>query len=76
VYLEWAGGNDVPPWEAVRTRDLKLIRYGDGTEELYDLGGRVGPPDPFEMDNRVRDPAYAQVLAELRGLLGRHPGRR
>ena len=76
VYLEWAGGNDVPPWEAVRTRDLKLIRYGDGTEELYDLGGRVGPPDPFEMDNRVHDPAYAQVLTELRGLLGRHPGRR
>lgn len=76
VFLEWAGDAEIPPWEAVRTRDLKLIRYADGTEELYDLGGRLGPPDPFEMDNRVDDLAYAQVLAELRGLLGRHPGRR
>ena len=75
VFLEWAGGNDVPAWEAVRTRDLKLIRYADGTEELYDLVGRLGPADPFETDNRVEDPAYAGALEEMRALLGRHPGR-
>jgi N-acetylglucosamine-6-sulfatase len=75
VFLEWAGGNDVPAWEAVRTRDLKLIRYADGTEELYDLGGRLGPADPFEMDNRLKDAEYADALAEMRALLGRHPGR-
>jgi N-acetylglucosamine-6-sulfatase len=75
VFLEWAGGNDVPAWEAVRTRDLKLIRYADGTQELYDLGGRVGPADPFEVDNRVGDPRYADALAAMRALLGRHPGR-
>jgi N-acetylglucosamine-6-sulfatase len=76
VYLEWAGDAEIPPWEAVRTRDLKLVRYEDGTEELYDLGGSLGPADPFETDNRVDDPAYEDALARLRGLLGRHPGRR
>jgi len=76
VFLEWAGDRTIPTWEAVRTRDLKLIRYADGTEELYDLGGRVGPADPYETDNRLRDAAYRQALVELRSLLGRHPGRR
>jgi N-acetylglucosamine-6-sulfatase len=76
VFLEWAGDHQVPAWEAVRTRDLKLIRYADGTEELYDLAGRLGPADPFETDNRVRDPEYADVLQEMRALLRRHPGRR
>jgi arylsulfatase A-like enzyme len=76
VFLEWAGDAEIPAWEAVRTRDLKLIRYADGTEELYDLEGRLGSPDPFEMDDRIGDPAYTDVLAELRSLLGRHPGRR
>jgi arylsulfatase A-like enzyme len=76
AFLEWAGDAEIPSWEAVRTSQLKLIRYEDGTEELYDLGGVLGPADPFEADNRVRDPAYAEVLADLRRLLGRHPGRR
>ena len=76
VFLEWAGDREVPAWESVRTRDLTLIRYGDGTEELYDLGGAIGPPDPFEMRNRIADPAYRSTLAGLRRLLGRHPGRR
>jgi len=75
VFLEWAGDTEIPAWEAVRTRDLKLIRYADGTEELYDLGGRLGPPDPFETDNRVEDPDYADALEEMHALLGRHPGR-
>jgi N-acetylglucosamine-6-sulfatase len=76
VFLEWAGDRQVPAWEAVRTADLKLIRYGDGTEELYDLGGVLGSPDPYEATNRVDDRTYAGILAELRRLLGRHPGRR
>ncbi len=76
VYLEWAGDARIPAWAAVRTRDLKLIRYGDGSEELYDIGGRVGPPDPWETVNRVRDPRYAGLLEHLRALLGRHLGPR
>ena len=42
VFLEWAGDPQIPAWTAVRTIDLKLIRYEDGLEELYDIGGRVG----------------------------------
>jgi N-acetylglucosamine-6-sulfatase len=71
VYLEWAGDEQIPPWTAVRTADLKLIRYGDGFEELYDIGGSVGSPDPWEMSNVVDDPRYAGALARLRVLLGR-----
>ena len=40
----------IPAWTAVRTADFKLIRYADGFEELYDLGGRLGPADPWEID--------------------------
>jgi N-acetylglucosamine-6-sulfatase len=74
VFLEWAGDERVPAWTAVRTADLKLIRYADGFEELYDLGGRVGPPDPWEMSNRAADPRYSEILARLRELLGRLSG--
>jgi arylsulfatase A-like enzyme len=70
VFLEWVGARDIPAWTAVRTQDLKLIRYADGTEELYDLGGRRAPPDPWEMDNRVDDPRYRDDLTDLRELLG------
>jgi N-acetylglucosamine-6-sulfatase len=76
VFLEWAGDGEIPAWEAVRTRDLKLIRYADGTEELYDVAGRLGPADPFETDNRLDDQAYRDAVTEMRALLGRHPGRR
>jgi N-acetylglucosamine-6-sulfatase len=75
VYLEWVGDAQIPAWTAVRTTDFKLIRYEDGFEELYDVEGRVGPPDPWEMDNRVADPRYAGILARLRRLLGQYEGR-
>jgi N-acetylglucosamine-6-sulfatase len=72
VYLEWTGDAEIPGWTAVRTSSLKLIRFEDGFEELYDIGGLVGPPDPWEMDNRVDDPRYAGILSRLRRLLGQH----
>ena len=72
AYLEWAGDDDdIPPWTAVRTPDLKLIRYEDGFEELYDLGGRLGPADPWETDNRIGDERYATLLFRLRAELDR-----
>ena len=71
AFLEWAGDDRIPPWTAVRTADFKLIRYADGFEELYDLGGRLGPADPWESVNRVSEPRYAETLEQLRGLLGR-----
>jgi N-acetylglucosamine-6-sulfatase len=76
VFLEWVGDPQIPAWTAVRTTDLKLIRYEDGVEELYDIGGRIGPADPWEMVNRVGDPRYAGALARLRVLLGRVLGPR
>jgi arylsulfatase A-like enzyme len=74
VYLEWAGDDEIPAWTAVRARDLKLIRYADGSDELYDLAGRIGPPDPWETRNRLDDPRYARLLGYLRGLLSRNLG--
>jgi N-acetylglucosamine-6-sulfatase len=74
AFLEWAGDRDVPAWTAVRTRDLKLIRYADGAEELYDLGGAIGAPDPWETWNRVGDPRYARTLERLRELLAGFTG--
>ncbi|MGH2642198.1 MAG: sulfatase/phosphatase domain-containing protein, partial [Actinomycetota bacterium] len=71
VFLEWAGDRRIPAWTAVRTSDVKLIRYADGFEELYDLSGRRWSADPWETTNRAKDPRAAGILASLRGLLGR-----
>ena len=51
---------------AIRKGDWKLIRYYDGSEELYDLKA-----DPNEFKNLVQDPAQAKTLAELRALAPR-----
>ena len=61
------GGNDVEPpqqrFSAVRTATRKYARHGDGFEELYDLVA-----DPFELDNKAKDPSYASDAAMLRSL--------
>lgn len=74
VYLEWAGDARLPAWIAVRTAGLKLIRYEDGFEELYDIGGRFGAPDPWELVNHVAERRYVGVVARLRGLLDGYVG--
>lgn len=51
-----------PPFCAWRTREELFVRYGTGEEEFYDY--RV---DPYELDNRVADPAYTTRVDELRG---------
>ena len=50
-----------PPFCAWRTREELFVRYGTGEEEFYDY--RV---DPYELDNRVADPAYTTRVEELR----------
>ncbi len=54
-------------YEAIRTPDWKYIRYVDleGMDELYDLRD-----DPYEVKNRIDDPAVADVLASLKERLG------
>jgi arylsulfatase A-like enzyme len=49
-------------WIAGTTTHYKFIhRFGDGSEELYDLAA-----DPWERHNRVNDPALAATAARLR----------
>jgi hypothetical protein len=45
----------------VRTPTRKYVQYGDGFEELYDLGA-----DPFELENKADDAAYADDRDALR----------
>jgi arylsulfatase A-like enzyme len=74
ILIEWAGDAEVPPWRGVRTEDFAYFETEGGWVELYDVGGALGPPDPWELRNRAADPRYAAVrrtLANrLHGLLG------
>jgi arylsulfatase A-like enzyme len=80
VLIEWAGDAEVPAWWGLRTASFAYIETVDGTTELYDLTGRLGPPDPAQLDNRARDPRYGRVLVRLAGALddlrSLPPGRR
>ncbi|MGD8278285.1 MAG: sulfatase [Gemmatimonadota bacterium] len=49
------------PMASAALGDWHYIRDGAGAEELYDWNA-----DPWERDNRVRDPSLAVVLARLR----------
>lgn len=57
-----------PSWQAVRTARWKYVHYTDlqGMDELYDLR-----TDPYEMKNRIADPAAASGLKELQKELQR-----
>lgn len=69
------GNVRVPGWSGVRTGQYLYVEYVTGERELYDLTGAVGPPDPFQLDNRAGDPAYTAVEAELAAELERlRPG--
>ncbi len=65
VLLEYVGDRHIPAWWAIRTANFLYVEYATGERELYDLTGRLGPADPYELDNRADDPAYAPVLARL-----------
>jgi arylsulfatase A-like enzyme len=68
--LEYVGDAHLPRWWAVRTQDLVYIETADGTRELYDVGGRLGPADPDQLDNRLAQPRYRAAVARLEILLG------
>lgn len=65
VLLEWAGDADVPPWQGVRTTNFAYIETSGGSVELYDVGGVLGPRDPWQLRNRADDPRYARVRTAL-----------
>jgi hypothetical protein len=47
----------------VRTPTRKYVQYGDGFEELYNLSA-----DPYELDNKAKDPSYASDVGRLRAV--------
>jgi arylsulfatase A-like enzyme len=69
VLVGWVGDDEVPAWRGVRTAAFSYVAYDDGTVELFDVAGEIGPPDPAELDDRSGDPAYAAVRARLETLL-------
>lgn len=65
VLLEYVGDPHVPGWSGIRTEDFLYVEYSTGERELYDLTGRIGPPDPYELQNQATNPAYAAAAAQL-----------
>ena len=61
--VAWRGALliDGGTFEAVRTDSKAYIRSANGFEELYDLYA-----DPYELENKARDPSYANDLTMLR----------
>lgn len=54
----------VPAYCAVRNRDAIYVRYATEEEELYDLVA-----DPYQLDNRASDPAYAELRDQMHARL-------
>ncbi len=54
------GGNAVPSFCGYHTKRYVLVRYNGDTSELYDL-----KVDPWQRDNVIDAPAYAQVVTAL-----------
>lgn len=50
----------VPDHDAVITEDRTYVEYETGERELYDLGA-----DPYQLESKHEDPAYAEERAEL-----------
>ena len=65
------GSDPVPTWWGIRTADYAYIELAAPAEpsapnvELYDLTGRLGAADPFELQNRALSTGYATVRAQL-----------
>jgi hypothetical protein len=58
-------GNVANVWfEAVRTERYIHVEYSNNQREFYDLA-----EDPFQLDNRKNDPAYADVRNDLAQML-------
>jgi arylsulfatase A-like enzyme len=67
AYLQYHGeGVALYSIRALRTAQYKYVYYPFDRDELYDLAS-----DPWELHNRLDDPALAAVLADLRQRLVR-----
>jgi N-acetylglucosamine-6-sulfatase len=61
VLLEGFVGRGLRVYAAVRTEGYKYVEYGNGEEELYDLGA-----DPYELESlyETADPSLLEDLRE------------
>lgn len=62
--IEHLVANGIPTYCAVRNAGYIYVDYSTGERELYDLRA-----DPYELDNRAYDPAYASIEAAMRARL-------
>jgi len=67
VFLQFHGHHFPYPQRGIRTRTHKLVINPADVNELYDLTA-----DPYELHNRIDDPAYANVRRDLMHRLYRH----
>jgi N-acetylglucosamine-6-sulfatase len=67
-YFREVGFDHIPTWQSVRTDRWKYIHYPDtpADDELYDLQA-----DPYEMKNRIDDPAAKEQRSALEAELRR-----
>jgi len=62
------GGGGFQPMRAVITEKYKMAIYLlDQVDELYDI-----EKDPYNMDNLINDPAYADIRSELHNIILNH----
>jgi N-acetylglucosamine-6-sulfatase len=71
ILIEWAGFNPVPRWWGIRTANFAYIETAPNWVELYDITGRLGPADPFELHNVANRPRYSAVRSRLAAALAR-----
>ena len=64
VYLYNAGQKGPPAYDGLRTSKWVYLNYETGEQELYELG-----VDPFQLESRHADPAYAIIKAMLHEIL-------
>ncbi|CAN5665862.1 hypothetical protein BH18ACT17_BH18ACT17_01000 [soil metagenome] len=69
VVVEWAGDAEVPAWRGLRTESLSYVEHADGTLELYDVAGVLGPADPHELHNLAEEARFGSTLDRLAALL-------
>jgi choline-sulfatase len=67
VTAEYLAEGALAPIVMIRRGAMKLIHSPADPDQLFDLAG-----DPFERNNLTEDPAYADLLADLRGGVAAH----
>ena len=64
AFVEFEGDATIPAWWEIRTSDFAYVEYATGERELYDM-----QIDPYQLENVVSDPAYADTVARLASAL-------